>query len=233
MYWLDGAGEKPMTRLIQGQININVLLAFVFGVTFVCVMLGFALFVPNPSNFSQWVFITVLALASAGVGAVIPGMLNVELPFAKAGGALALFIIVFATKPAIVGVTANIVFPSTSPAPVITSFLQKIDGNKLDEAFDQLDDDAKSTFAKDRGQLKQIYHAARDPLGAVADRSEIGVTQQASPSGYPVGAYRSVTFRTKFASGLCYAELVTVRATNALEWKIYNHNILPTPIPCS
>jgi hypothetical protein len=224
-----------MTRLIQGQIDINVLLAFAFGVTFISVMLGFAWGVPNPTEFQKWIFITVLALASSGVGAVMPGILNINLPYAKAGGALALFLLVFATKPAIVKVTEQVtatIFPSASPKPVIDSFLKNVDENKLDDAFDQLDPDARTTFAADRAQLKQIYHAARDPLGAVDSRSEIGVTQQSSPSGYPTGSYRSVMFRTKFASGQCYAELVTVRAIDSREWKVYNHNMSPTPIPC-
>ena len=69
-----------VAALIEGRININILLAFTFGLVFVVTMLVFAVLIPNPSPFSQWVFITVLALAAAGNASVVPGLLNVDLP---------------------------------------------------------------------------------------------------------------------------------------------------------
>ena len=75
--------------------------AFVFGVCFVVVMLGIALLRPNPMPFQYLVFRSVLALAVAGVVAMIPGFLSVQLGSAiRAGGAVGAFIVVFFFSPA-------------------------------------------------------------------------------------------------------------------------------------
>ena len=74
--------------------------AYAFGVVFVVVMLTIALFVPTPTSFQYLVFRIVLALATAGVAAMIPGFIEVNVPtFLRAGGALAVFAIVFFYNP--------------------------------------------------------------------------------------------------------------------------------------
>ena len=76
-------------------------LAFVFGVVFVVVLLAVAFFVPNPTAFQYTVFRIVLALAAAGVAAMIPGFLQVNIStWLRAGGALAIFVIVYFYAPA-------------------------------------------------------------------------------------------------------------------------------------
>ena len=74
--------------------------AFVFGVVFIGIMLSIALFIPVPTDFQKFVFRIVLALAAAGIGAVVPGFLQVQLPpYIRAGGAIALFIIIYWFNP--------------------------------------------------------------------------------------------------------------------------------------
>jgi hypothetical protein len=79
-------------------------LAAVFGFVFISLILIIALLVDNPTDFQIFVFRTVLALAAAGVGAVIPGFIHLDLSVSnnnklRAGGAIALFAIVFYTNP--------------------------------------------------------------------------------------------------------------------------------------
>ena len=75
--------------------------AFVFGVVFVSVILAIALSLPEPSNFQYTVFRIVLALAAAGVAAMIPGFIAVEVnTVVRAGGAIAVFVIVYFSSPA-------------------------------------------------------------------------------------------------------------------------------------
>lgn len=75
--------------------------AFAFGVVFVIALLVLALFVPNPTPFQYTVFRVVLALAAAGAAAMIPGFLQVTIAeWLRAGGALAVFVIVFFYNPA-------------------------------------------------------------------------------------------------------------------------------------
>jgi energy-coupling factor transporter transmembrane protein EcfT len=77
------------------------LAAFAFGVLFVVILLVLALFVPNPTAFQYTVFRVVLALAAAGAAAMIPGFLEVQVAqWIRAGGALAVFVIVFFYNPA-------------------------------------------------------------------------------------------------------------------------------------
>jgi hypothetical protein len=74
--------------------------AFSFGVVFIVVMLVISLRVPTPSETQWFVFRVVLAAAAAGVGAVIPGLLVVRVHrYIRAGGALALFLLVYWFNP--------------------------------------------------------------------------------------------------------------------------------------
>ena len=82
------------------MVNWERLAIFVFGVIFVAVLLIIALFYPRPTPFQYTVFQIVLALAAAGVAALIPGLINVKVPGVSAGGALAVFVVVFFFSPA-------------------------------------------------------------------------------------------------------------------------------------
>ena len=82
-------------------------IAFTFGVVFVIVILGLAVWKPEPSAFQYTVFRIVLALAAAGVAAMLPGFIELEVPgWLRAGGALAVFAIVYFYSPAaLTGIT--------------------------------------------------------------------------------------------------------------------------------
>lgn len=75
-------------------------LAFAFGVIFVSVLLALAVLYPNPTATTFFVFRVVLALAAAGIGAVLPGLLVVHVgKLVRAGGALALFVLIYLINP--------------------------------------------------------------------------------------------------------------------------------------
>jgi hypothetical protein len=75
--------------------------AYIFGIIFIVSILVIAIFIPNPTSFQYTVFRIVLALAAAGVAAMIPGFISVEVGNAvRAGGAIAVFVIVFFFSPA-------------------------------------------------------------------------------------------------------------------------------------
>ncbi len=82
----------------------QIFIAFVFGVAFVCVLIVLAAKFPHPTPFQYNVFRITLSLAAAGVGAMIPGFIIVDLNpttgiLIRAGGALAVFVIVFFFNP--------------------------------------------------------------------------------------------------------------------------------------
>ncbi|MBM0105827.1 hypothetical protein JM946_13890 [Steroidobacter sp. S1-65] len=94
---LDRASSRGLA-LTKSQER---LLAFAFGVTFVAVMLILAVVVKNPTSYQYTVFRIVLALATAGVAAMIPGFMVAKTStIIRAGGALAVFAIVYFFSPA-------------------------------------------------------------------------------------------------------------------------------------
>ena len=95
-----------MTKKLQQQ------LAYAFGVAFVVVLLVLAFLVPHPTPFQYIIFRVVLALAVAGVAATIPGFLEVTVSdWLRAGGALAVFVVVYFNNP------ASLVVPKIEPDP--------------------------------------------------------------------------------------------------------------------
>ena len=75
--------------------------AFVFGVSFVIVLLALAIAFPDPTPFRYVVFRIVLSLAAAGVAAMVPGFLEVTVPgWIRASGALGVFVVIYFYNPA-------------------------------------------------------------------------------------------------------------------------------------
>jgi hypothetical protein len=76
-------------------------LAFVFGVSFIVVMLLLAVFFSHPTPWQYLVFRVVLALAAAGIAVMIPGFIQVQVAGSlRAGGALGVFAVVCYVNPA-------------------------------------------------------------------------------------------------------------------------------------
>lgn len=74
---------------------------FAFGLVFVATLMAIAIRFPEPTPFQYTVFRIVLALAAAGIAALIPGLLQVAIgEWLKGGGALAIFAIVYFYSPA-------------------------------------------------------------------------------------------------------------------------------------
>lgn len=76
----------------------------IFGLAFVTALLALSVFIPDPTPSQYVTFKTILALAAAGIGGVLAGTIHVEGTFQKltvrAGGAIALFVLVFFFSPA-------------------------------------------------------------------------------------------------------------------------------------
>jgi hypothetical protein len=72
-----------------------------FGLIFIVTMIVLAIRFPNPTPFQYTTFRVILALAAAGIAPFIPGLLEVQVSTAvKAGGAIAVFVIVYFFSPA-------------------------------------------------------------------------------------------------------------------------------------
>lgn len=83
----------------------QIVIAFIFGTIFCVALIFWSILQPTPSPAQYVVFRTILALSAAGVAAMVPGFINVDLNTKKnliirASGALAVFVIVFFFNPA-------------------------------------------------------------------------------------------------------------------------------------
>jgi hypothetical protein len=99
---MDSAAAGGSSAVIEEIMNAA---AVIFGAVVLVGMVVLALCKPNPTPFQQGVFRTVLALASAGFGAAIPGLINFNFNpgvgvAVSAGQALALFGIIYFLNPA-------------------------------------------------------------------------------------------------------------------------------------
>lgn len=74
--------------------------SFAFGVMFLIAMLVIAILIPRPTGHQMLIFRIVASIAVAGIGAVVPGFLIVNIPpYVRAGGSLALFVMVYMINP--------------------------------------------------------------------------------------------------------------------------------------
>lgn len=101
----DNAQQKNAKNYSPAISNWEKVAGFVFGVVFITALLSITVLIPDPTPTQYAIFKTILALAAAGVGGVLAGAIHVEGSIQKwsirAGGAIALFVIVFFFTPSI------------------------------------------------------------------------------------------------------------------------------------
>ena len=73
------------------------------GIVIMITVVIMAVKIPQPTVFQFWVFRVLLSLGAADLGAIIPGFINIEWEigefFIRAGGAIALFLVVYLINP--------------------------------------------------------------------------------------------------------------------------------------
>lgn len=102
----------------------QIFIAFGFGVVFVVVTIVIAVAFPHPTPFQYNVFRIVLALAAAGVAAMVPGFIDIKISsttglLIRAGGALAIFVIAYFFNPAQLAIQREINPDRSLPPPPI------------------------------------------------------------------------------------------------------------------
>jgi hypothetical protein len=164
-------------------------------------MLVIALAVPNPTE-AQWrVFNVVLALVAAAIAAILPGVLHLHFtPWLRAGGALAVFALVFLVKPA--GLVAANPFKPLQPPPalelarpVVDAWLALIDAERYDDAYDQSHISFRRQYSEE--DFVQLARNVRQPMGTVHSRVPTGQSAVEVPLG-DRGHARAYLFMTRF-----------------------------------
>lgn len=127
-------------------LTAQIIIAFIFGVTFVVALIVLAIKFPHPTPFQYNVFRIVLSLAAAGAAAMIPGFINIQVNpttglLIRAGGALAVFVVVFFFNPAQLAIqTHTDTHRNDLNAAAISSPI-------LQPVWDRLDHDLQDAFA--------------------------------------------------------------------------------------
>ena len=215
---------------LTGNLDINVLLGFVFGVIFLALMLVFSIFFPNPTQWQIKIWITTLALSAAGVGAVLPGLLEVKYKsIIRATGALGLFVIVYLFQPTIERNVPSFPEPPGNPESVAIKILEALDRGQAAAAYDMFDPEQKQSISEQT--FESMYQSVRAPNGSAEMRALVQTQSLLNPSGAPPGRYRFFSFSTKFAGG-CRIETVGVKADQNISWVIWSYNIALAPTPC-
>ena len=81
-------------------MNPSNIVVSILGVMLVGVVLRISFAITQPNGLQCFILRVVLSLASAAIAAGIPGFINVEIgPGIRAGGALAVFLLVYAFNP--------------------------------------------------------------------------------------------------------------------------------------
>ena len=202
---------------------------FAFGVIFIITMLVLAVKFPNPKEFPYTVFRIVLAVAIAGVAAFVPGFLQVNVNgIVRAGGAMAVFVIVYFFSPA-----KLVSDPIIPPPPIedaqktIESWQQKVDTEQYAKAWEEASEATQHSFYKN--VFVDLFQKQRSPLGPPISRKLHSVVpMQALPDGQK-GNFVTYAYQTRFTnSNGDVLEYITVKVEKG-GWKVLYHVMGPMP----
>lgn len=234
--------DPPKRSFVTGEIDVKTLIAFVFGAIFIITILVFTAVVKDPSPTEVWTYRIILALAAAGVAAILPGFIDIKYKgFVQAGGAIGVFVLILlafpapdaARKPASPNPDAQapeeIVWPTEDADFAARKYVDLVDNGKFVEAYESVDKSMGVPWTT----FEATYKTGLVPLGAVIDRRQTGAKREVDPPGRPKGGYAIVTYQTKFANeAKCREEVVSLRAMPDKTWSVSKHESSPQQVDC-
>lgn len=141
----------------------------VTGVGLILVPLVLAMLRPEIVGVVEFYLRTVAALGGGLVGASIPGLLQVKLPFAKAGGALAVFLLIYAVNPARVAERLHEPDSTTALPDVATEWVAAAEAARASGALDSARP-APPEFLRARTAFEVAWNNARGAERQSLDR---------------------------------------------------------------
>lgn len=206
--------------------NAETIAAFVFGVIFLTAMLVLFVWIPTPTTAQFFAFRLALALSAAGVGALLPGFLNFNMPLPmrggiRAGGALALFASVWFVNPESIGI--EVIPPKQDARVLIEKFLGLSDSGDHQAAYKLFSTRSKDLIKEETyvSMGKQV----RDSLGKVGTRVPASAATPQQLQGltapFVVLMYQG---RYEKKKGV-WAEMVSTIPEGG-EWRINSYNVV-------
>ena len=219
-----------MTRA-QRRISDEKKAVFVFGIVFLTAILVLVVKIPYPTPIQLFAFRLTLALSAAGIGALLPGFLHVDVPLPlkgmiRAGGALALFACVWFFNPEDIGVRVKP--PEADAGVLMKELLQFTDHQEHQKAYALFSSRDRARVSE--GDYVSMLKQVRDPLGTVERRALIGADTPDELMGVP-GPFVRHMYQVKFSnSPAIWAEFVTAIAEKGV-WRIGGFNVVPCMPP--
>ncbi|MBV7439681.1 DUF4019 domain-containing protein [Aeromonas sp. sif2416] len=205
--------------------NIEKIAVFAFGVIFLSTILVLVVLNPTPTNVQFFAFRLTMALSAAGIGALLPGFLRLDIPLpiqggVRASGALALFASVWFVNPATLNI--EVIPPKESADRLITQFLVLTDTRDYASAYALYAKRNKERVSKDT--YMSMSRQIRDPLGEAGQRVLTSARTPDELNGVR-GPFVVHTYQSKFSdSKELWTESVSTIPENGV-WKIDSYYI--------
>jgi hypothetical protein len=205
--------------------------AFAFGTVFIALLLFMVKANEKISPEAFTIFRIILALAAGGIGAVVPGVLDVRMKgFLRAGGAMGMFAVVYFFSPPAPNVGREL--GDIPPDPVvpaegaIQTWFAFTDTNRFADAWAV----AASSFKKShpREVFIGLLAAQRTPLGQSITRVPHSLYNATQLPGGARGNFRFYSYQTKFSSGQELVETLLLSVEDA-QWRVAGHIVAPLP----
>src|SRR4051812_852547 len=171
----------------------------VFGVIFLTGMIVLVVLIPKPSEAQFFAFRLAMALAAAGIGALLPGFLKLEIPLPvqggiRAGGALALFASVWFVNPAKLGIEVQL--PIERAEILIRTQLALTDAHDHQAAYALWSKRNRDLVPADA--YVSMGKSVRDPLGNPVERVLVSANTPEEVAGVR-GPFVVHAYQTRFS----------------------------------
>lgn len=205
--------------------NIEKIAVFAFGVIFLSAILVLVVLIPMPTTAQFFAFRLTMALSAAGIGALLPGFLRLDIPLAfqggiRAGGALALFASVWFVNPATLGIEVQP--PKEDARIIIDQFLSLTDAHDHRAAYALFSKRNKERVSEDA--YASMGTQVRDPLGSVGQRLLFSAGTPDEINGVR-GPFVVHTYQGRFSGAKdVWLEVVSTIPENGA-WRVNSYNV--------
>lgn len=205
--------------------NIEKIAVFAFGIVFLSAVLILLVLIPIPTAPQFFAFRLTMALSAAGIGALLPGLLKLDVPLpmqggVRAGGALALFASVWFVNPATLGIEVQP--PKEDARILIDRFFSLTDAHDHKAAYDLYSRRNKERVSED--VYLSMGSQVRDPLGSIGSRLLVSAGTPDEINGVR-GPFVVHTYQSRFnESKGVWSEVVSTIPENGT-WRINSYNI--------
>lgn len=207
---------------------------FVFGVLFLVIILTLIVWIPKPTIAQFFVFRLTLALAASGIGALTPGFIELNQPLPRkgllrAGGALALFTLIWFGNPGKFAIDEIAPPPASDARAVIERAIKYTDEGQYALMYEMYSSKQRASISE--GSFVEMFRSARESLGVRVKGPKLHNGSAFDEFMGNKGPFVAHVYLSRFENSRdVWAEAASVVAENG-EWKMISHVIAPCEKP--